>query len=216
MYAKTALLLFSAFATVAIAAHAATVDHQKFNGTQGSTNFSAEAQITCANGLTGSAFASGALFGSENITKDSGSPKTVNNGIFVEIDSYSNSCTGTSLGGAFGGIANGFAAPEKNLKSAGLQGSTLVQDFGSGAQIPVVLDIVIVGTGPISASQSSTKTKTVQSPGGPVTITISRSSNSNRSGIASGSITIEGVEFTPTYFATSLVDNSSAEITIQK
>jgi hypothetical protein len=218
MYAKTAMVLVSAlvFVTVGDVAHAASVEKQKFKGTQASTSFSAEATITCADGSAGSVFATGFLSGSETITKQTGSPKTVTNGIFVEIDSYSNSCTGTNLGGAFGGVADGFAPPNKRLDSAGLEGTTFVQDFGSGAQIPVALDVVIVGTGPVSASQSTTKTKTVQGPCGPVTITIARSANANRSGDASGTITIEGVELKPTFSITTLVDNSNTEITIEK
>jgi hypothetical protein len=139
----------------------------------------------------------------------------VNNGISVEIDSYSNSCTGTSFSG-FGGAANAFASPNKKLTSAGLTGTASVQDFSTSLTFNVGVDVVIVGTGPISASKSSTKTKTIQCPGGTVTITITRSANSNRSGNASGSLTIEGFELDPTFSTTTLVDNSNTTITIEK
>jgi hypothetical protein len=215
MYAKTGLMLLSALATVTLVAHAATVEKQSFSGTQASTFFSIDQQVTCADGSEGSVFAFGALFGSEQITKETGSPRSVSNGINVEIDSYSNSCTGTNFSG-FGGAANAFAAPNKRLTSAGLTGTVSVQDFGSGATVLVGVDVVIVGTGPISTSKSSTKTKTVQCPGGPVTITITRSANSNRAGDASGSLTIEGFELDPAFNTTTLLDNSNSTISIEK
>lgn len=215
MYAKTGILLFSALASVAVVAHAATVDKQTFNGTQASTSFSIDQEITCANGSGGSVFAFGFLSGAEQVTKETGSPKVVSNGINVELDSYSNSCTGTSFNG-FGGAANAFAAPNKKLTSAGLQGTVSVQNFDGGATLNVGVDVVIVGTGAISTSKSSNKTKTLQCPGGTVTITINRSANSNRSGNPSGSLNIEGFELDPTFSGATLIDNSSTTITIAK
>jgi hypothetical protein len=154
----------------------------------------------------------GSFSGSENISKQTGSPKTVSNGVFVEIDTYFNECTGASLGFAEGGIPNGFTPPNKRLNSAGLEGTALVQDIGTGNQIPVVIDIVIEGTGPLSASKSSSKSKTIN----PVTITINKNANANRDGIASGTISIDGVALDTTFSSTTLSDNATLDVTIEK
>jgi hypothetical protein len=116
------------------------------------------------------------------------------------------------MGFATGGIANGLTPPDRRLNSAGLNGTTLVQDPGSGVQISVKLDVVIEGIGPLNASSSSTKTRTVA----PVTITITNSSSANRDGVGSGTITIDGVELDPTFTSTTLSDNANSVITIEK
>ena len=193
-------------------AHAAVVEKDVFIGKQAATSFSGTATITCADGSSGTVSALGFLSGSEQFSKQTGTPKTFSNGVFVEIDSYFNDCTGASLGFSDAGIANGFTPPNKRLNSAGLEGTALVQDFDTGAQIPVVIDIVIQGTGPLTASKSSSKTKTLH----PLTITINKSSNANRAGVASGTISIDGVQLDTTFSATTLSDNASFDLTIEK
>ncbi len=103
-------------------------------GASAATSFSGSATIHCAGGGSGTVSASGFLSGSQTITKATGSPKTVNNGIFVEVDSYSNTCTGATLGFADGGIANGFTPPSVRLNSAQVAGTTTVQDFSTMAR----------------------------------------------------------------------------------
>jgi hypothetical protein len=200
-------------------AHRVSVEKQKFVGKQASTSFSGSATITCADGITsGTVTAFGSLSGSESITKDTGAPKTVSNGVFVEVDSYFNECTGASIGFADGGITNGFTPPNKRLNSAELEGTTSVQDFGTGDTVEVAIDVVIEGTGPLTASKSVTKTKTVDGPGGPVTITINKTSNANRSGVASGTVAFDGVQLDVTFDATvtTLLDNATTDVTIEK
>ena len=196
----------------AASAQAAVVEKDVFIGKNAGTSFSGTATITCADGSQGTVSALGFLSGSEQISKQTGTPKTFSNGVFVEIDSYFNDCTGASLGFSDAGIANGFTPPNKRLNSAGLEGTALVQDFDTGAKIPVVIDIVIQGTGPLSAGRSSSKNKTLH----PLTITISKSSNANRAGVASGTISIDGVPLDTTFSATTLSDNASFELTIEK
>jgi hypothetical protein len=217
MRSRTAVVLASALAvtSVAGAARAATVEKQKMTGSHAATSFSSEASIKCGDGSDGSIFASGFLMASETVTKETGTPTVVSNGIFVEVDSYSNSCTNVFTSGT-GGIANGFTPPNKGLNSAGLEGSTSFQDLNTGALIPISIDVVIVGTGPISASKSSTKTKTIMGKCGPVTITITRQAEANRSGIASGTITIDGVALDSTFSVTTLEASSNVDITITK
>jgi hypothetical protein len=197
-------------------ARAATVEKDSFKGSQAATFFTSTTAIACAGGGTGTVSASGFLSGSESISKQTGSPKTVSNGVFVEIDSYANSCTGASLSFGDGGITSGFAPPNKKLASAGLEGVASVQDFSTGLSISVDLDLVIVGTGPITTEKSHSRTKTVESPGGPITITISRSSSSNRAGVVSGTITIDGVALDADFSSTTLSSNASTDITIEK
>jgi hypothetical protein len=194
------------------------VEKQAFVGKQAFTSFSGSATIRCAGKprRTGTVTAFGSLSGSQQVSSQTGTPTTVSNGVFVEIDSYFNECTGASVGFADGGIANGFTPPDRRLNSAGIEGTALVQDFGSGVQVPVVLDLVIEGTGPLTASSSTTKTKTVDGPDGPVTITINTSSNANRSGVVSGTLKIDGVRLNTTYTSTTLSDNANTTITITK
>jgi hypothetical protein len=216
MHAKlTVLAVAGLIGTLTSITQAATVDKQKLTGASVGTSFSAEAAITCSDGTQGSVFATGFLMGSQSIVKETGA-KTFNNGIYVEIDSYSDSCTGTTLGFASGGISDAFTPPNTNLDSSRFTGTTSVQDFGSGASVVVALNIAITGTGVISTSAGKTKTKTVQDSNGPATISINRSAFSSRDGTASGTITIDGVVLRPTFSVTSLFRSSSATITITK
>jgi hypothetical protein len=218
MHMKTALVLVTTLTTTGLAysAHAATVDKQKFKGSQAATTFLANNAITCADGTTGTVFSSGFLSGSQSISKETGTPKTVSNGIFVEVDIYSNTCTGVNFNFGDGGITNGYTPPNKNLNSAGLEGSTTVQDFDTGNTIPVVLDLVIEGTGPIAAEKAHSTTRTVQGKHGPITITITHSANSNRQGVVSGTLSVDGVELDATFSPTTLSTNDNMEITIEK
>ncbi len=215
MRMKMSVLLVSALVVASAGGRAfgaVTVDKQTFKGSQGATTFSGSATIACAGGGSGTVSASGFLSGSQQITKTSGSPKMVNNGVFVEVDSYSNTCTGATLGFADGGIANGFTPPNAHLNSAQLLGTTTVQDFGTGLTITVAIDVVLEGTGPISAEKSNTKTKTK----GPFTITIMRSASASRAADASGTISVGGVAIDATFSSTTLSTNANATLTITK
>jgi hypothetical protein len=215
MRTTKSLLLVSAMMVVSVGGRAfgsVVVDTQTFKGSQGATSFSGSATIACAGGGHGTVSAAGFLSGSQTITKTTGSPKTVNNGIFVEVDSYSNTCTGATLGFADGGIANGFTPPNVRLNSAQLAGTTTVQDFDTGLSIAVAIDVVLEGTGPITASNSTTKTKTK----GPVTITITSSASASRAADASGTISVGGVAIDATFSSTTLSSNANATITITK
>jgi hypothetical protein len=219
MLLKTVAVLSCAFAAttlIAQDARAATVDKESFKGSQVATSFSSTTTIGCADGSAGSVSASGFLSGSDSVTKETGTPKTTSNGIFVEIDTYANTCTGASLSFGDGGIANGYAPPNKKLASAGLEGVATVQDFSTGLSITVDLALVIEGTGPITTSKAHSRTKTVQSPGGPVTITITNSASSSRDGVVSGTITIDGVALDADFTSTTLSSNANTEITITK
>ncbi|HEY4012980.1 MAG TPA: hypothetical protein VGM06_06565 [Polyangiaceae bacterium] len=219
MFFRSAVVLSCAFAATSLVAqdaHAATIDKESFKGSQISTTFASTTAITCADGSAGSVSASGFLSGSDSVTKETGTPKTTSNGIFVEIDTYSNSCTGASLSFGDGGIADGYAPPNKKLASGGLEGVASVQDFSTGLSISVDVALVIEGTGPITSEKSHSRTKTVQSPGGPVTITITRSASSSRDGVVSGTITVDGVALDAQFSSTTLSSNASTEITITK
>jgi len=109
---------------------AVVVDTQVFKGSQGATSFSGSASIRCSGGGRGTVSAAGFLSGSQTITKTSGAPKMVNNGVFVEVDSYSNTCTGATLGFADGGIANGFTPPQRAPELGAAPGL----DHGPGLQ----------------------------------------------------------------------------------
>src|SRR5450432_1938311 len=218
MQTKTTLALFTMLATTAVgfSASAKTVDKQKFKGTQAATSFTINEPLTCADGSGGNVFSSGFLSGSNSISKETGTPKTIVNGVFVELDIYSNTCTGVNFGFGDGNIVDGYTAPNKRLNSAGLMGTASVQDFGTGNTIAVTIDLVIEGTGPLTASTSHSRTRTVQTPGGPITITIDNSANSNRAGDVSGTLSIGGTEFDATFSSATLSTNANMEITVNK
>jgi hypothetical protein len=217
MHAHMRVLLVSTLVAggLSSAAHAATVEVDKLVGKQAAASFTGTARIKCANKTFGTLSAFGFLSGSETITKTTGTPKTVDNGVFIEI-SYTNSCTGASLSFADGSVPNGFTPPDARLNSAGLDGTTTVQDVASGNTATVSLDVVFEGVGPITAEKSNTKTKTVDGPHGPVTITITRDAAGSRAADASGTITVAGVALTSTFTSVSLSDHANQTITITK
>ncbi|MFL5307619.1 MAG: hypothetical protein ACJ8F1_20535 [Polyangia bacterium] len=214
MHMKLNLFLATALATTTLAARAnakTTVEVDRTQGSNVGTSFQGSAEIKCADNSDGSVFAFGFLSGSESITKTSGSPRTVTDGVFVEVDEYFNSCTNTFASG-FGGFANGFVPPNKNLISARLVGSTSFQDFGSGETIPVSIDLKIRGTGPLTAS----KENTVSHGNGVMTVTVTHSASSSREGTVTGTLSIGGVELDATFSTTTLSSNGQTTITVEK
>jgi hypothetical protein len=193
-----------------------TVDRARFVGKQASVSFSAEEDIKCANGSVGHVSAAGFLAGSDQMTRGTGTPKTVSNGVFVEIDTYKNSCTGVAFSFLTGGIAGGFTPPSFRLNSAALDGSTTVQDFDTGQTYPVSADVVFEGFGPLSVSRDSSKTKNVDSAGHVVSVTFVRSVATSRAADASGTVTIAGVTLSPVFSGAGLNDNSNLQIDIQR
>jgi len=213
MHAHMRVLLVSTLVAggLSSAAHAATVEVNKLVGKQAAASFSGTARIKCANKTFGTLTAFGFLSASQTITKTTGTPRTVDNGVFVEI-SYTNSCTGASLSFADGSVPNGFTPPDAHLNSAGADGTTVAQDPASGGTVTVGLDVVFEGFGPITAEKSNTKTKTT----GPVTITITRDAAASRAADASGTITVAGVPVTMTFTTVTLSDHANQTITITK
>lgn len=215
MRTKISLLLVSALVVGSAGGRAygaVVVQKESFKGSRADTFFSGSATITCAGGGSGTLSMTGMLSGSQSITKTTGSPKTVSNGASIEIDNYSNTCTGLTFGFGFGGFANGFTPPNAHLNSAQVLGTGSVQDFDSGATVQVVVDVVWEGTGPLSAEKSHTVTKTR----GPFTITITRQANANRTADASGTIKVDGVDINATFNMSTLSSNANGTLTITK
>jgi hypothetical protein len=217
MRTKLSLLLVSALLVGSAGGRAygaVVVDSQAFKGSQAATTFSGSVTISCGRGKgSGTVSASGFLSGSQQINKVTGSPVTVSNGDFVEVDSYSNTCTGVSLGFLTGGSSNVFTPPSLRLNSAQILGSTTVGDFNSPPNtLTVSLDVVFEGTGAITTSKSTTTTKTK----GPLTITITSQASSNRAADASGTIKINGVDIDATFSSGTLSSNANATVTITK
>jgi polyisoprenoid-binding protein YceI len=197
-------------------AAAAEVARFTFSGAQASVSFGTSTSLTCADGSGGFAFTFGAMQGAEQISTSTGSPSFNSNGVFLSIDGYFNSCTGASISGASGGIAGGFSAPDKKLTSASITGSGTVQDFGSGAQLPVSIDVEVVGVGPTNASKGTSRTRVIGTTGGPISISNNHNANSNRQAEASGSITVDGVTFPMQANFALLSSNGSSTTTITK
>ena len=215
MKPKTGTVLFAALFGVAGAAHATVVSKTKFSGSQASLSFFASTTLTCADGTTADASAFGSLSGAQNVSKIKGSGKSSSNGVNVDVFAFSNGCKGQNLS-LSGGIANAFSPPNKKLASAAMDGDGFAQDFDSGVQVVIDVDVTLEGTGPISASSSSSHTKTAQGPEGPVLITTTRSANSNRSATATGTLAIDGVVFPIDVTDAILLSNHNSEIDIQK
>jgi hypothetical protein len=209
------LLSLALISTVSARAHAAEVQRVKFEGTGATLQFSGSAPITCPDGSPGFVGAFGSLLGGEQVSSQTGVPTVVSNGIFVQLDFYSNSCTGVFLAGANNFVENAFAPLDKKLTGTTMAGSTVVTDFGSGLQATVEFDVDVDGDGQLAQSKATSKTKVRGTKGGPIFVTNSRSANSNRSGSADGTITIDGVTIAPDFSAT-LFGSSSAQLTITK
>lgn len=188
------------------------VDKESFKGSHADTFFSGSASIACAGGGSGTLSLSGMLSGSQTVTKATGSPTTFNNGASLEVDNYSNTCTGVTFGFGFGGFANGFTPPNAHLNSAQVMGTASVQDPGSGVTVQVAVDVVWEGTGPVSAEKSHTITKTK----GPFTITITRQASATRSADASGTLIVDGVNVDATFSLSTMSSNSSGTLTLTK
>src|SRR5262249_34677302 len=137
------------------------------------------------------------------------------NGVFLELDGFFNTCTGLAISG-FGSIVNGFTPPDRRLTSAALVGTGSVQDFGSGATVSMTINVTVQGTGNTSQSKSNGQSKTIGSRGGPLEIDVSHFANTNRSGIATGTISVDGVAIDPQFFFAILIANDNSSTTISK
>jgi hypothetical protein len=210
------LLLLLIFASGSAPARAATdVQRFTFKGSQVFIAFMGSASITCADGTTGIAAANGFLNGAQQIISSTGTPTTVSNGVLVSL-TYFNSCTNAAVGFADGTIVNGLTPPDKNLNAAALAGSTVVQDVGSGQTVPVTINVSVVGDGTLSQSKSNSHGKIVGTKGGPLQISTSHFANSNRSGTASGTISVDGIALNPDFIFASLVANDNSSMTVSK
>jgi len=214
MSTNLSVFLIAALAVPAFAGRAnaaATVDVEKFRGANVSTSFQSTTPITCANGSDGSVFVLGSVSASESMSRETGSPRTFTDGIFVEVDEYVNSCTGAFAAG-FGGISNGFLPPGPRLNFAKLKGSTTFQDFNTGLTYPFSIDLQVEGQGPITVVRDST----VSHGTGPISVTITRSAAATRAGGVTGTISVDGIELNATFSLTTLSSNTSSTITVQK
>jgi hypothetical protein len=212
----TVSCLFALTSTVADAQASTTIEKQKFSGSQATAGFVVGQSITCADGTSGTVSAFAFVSGADQITTVTGQPKTSSNGVFVELDSYSNSCTGTNIGFGDGGISGGFTAPDQKLTSATLAGTALVQNFDNGQQIAVSLNLVLNGIGPVSSGHTVSTNRTGTGSTGPFSISVSHSANANRAATPTGTVTIEGFSLTPSFFSGEILTNDNASIMIQR
>jgi hypothetical protein len=201
----------------AAVASAATVEKTSFSGSQATTGFFFASTPVDCNGdgqSDGDAFLVGDIFGSQSVAKSIGSRPQFNDGLDVEVFSYSNPCTNVFASGS-AGIAGGFKAPNPQLNGATMSGVGTLQDF-SGQSFPLSVDLQLKGVGPVSSSSGSQETKTVGGPGGNIYISIVRSANSNRSASATGTIVVDGVTFVINSDSGLLIGNGSSTLTIQR
>ena len=188
------------------------IQRTTFTGSQAFTFFNASANVTCDDQTEGIVFASGALQAAETV--QTGDFPFMFNGTLVSVQ-YFNSCTGMALN-ADGGVPNSLTPPDKKLTSAALVGSGTIQDFGTAQTLSVSFNVSIVGDGQINQQKSNTKQKIVASTGGPLVVTTSHSNNSNRSGTATGTISIGGVALNADFVFASMSINGSTNRTVTK
>ena len=197
-------------------ARAATdVQRVTFKGNQVGASFAISSNIACPGGGDGIVIANGFLNGAEQISATTGLPTFMSNGVVLDL-SYFNSCTGTTIGFGSGGFPNTLTPPGKKLESAAMVGSGTVQDFGSGITVPVSFNVSVVGDGNTNQSKSNSKSKIVGSTGGPLQVSMSHFYNANRSGIATGTISIEGFALNPDFIFAFMNQNDNSQKTISK
>jgi hypothetical protein len=197
----------------ALPAHATVVSSFRFKGIQVATSFFGSVPIDCGGGATGEFSANGFISGGDQVFKIKGIDKIDGNAVVVDVF-FSNSCTGESRF-ASGAVQNGLNPPNRKLEFASMEGSTFIQDFFDGAVFPFSLDVEVEGVGPISAGRSKSNTKTQDTPDGPITITHSDFANSNRSAIAIGTVTINGITLTPEFFLAGMNTNANSTLTVE-
>jgi hypothetical protein len=196
-------------------AHAAEIQRFSFLGNTANVGFFGSAAIKCADGTDGVVAAFGSLQAAEQIISST-SFDFQSNGILVEVDSYSNSCTHVTFGFSEAGIQNGFTPPDKHLTSAALVGSALLQDFGSGLQVPIAVNVQVTGTGATSSSKSNSKSTLKGSKSGPLSISTSHFFNANRIGVGCGTISIDGVDINAQFYFAFLNYNDNGQMTVNK
>jgi hypothetical protein len=197
------------------AVNAAETQRYTFSGSQTFIVFNANAAQTCPDGSFGFAYASGSLSGAEQIQASTGSPTLISNGIYVQLNGFYNSCTGLSVGGS-GSVPYGFTPPDRKMESSALAGSTQVQDYGTGALVPVTFDIAVVGSGPTYQTKANNKTTVKGSKSGPISISVNHSGSANRSGDADGTMVIDGVSLSVDFFYASMSANGTKEVAVTK
>jgi hypothetical protein len=199
-------------------AQAATqVQQMTFAGSQAAFEFEASTSIDCGGGVTGVATAIGFVSGADQINSSTGSPPSMSNGAFVEIDFYSNTCTGAFLSFGDGGIANSYTAPDKKLTSAGIAGVGTVQDFNTGNTFAVSLNVSFAGTRSTSQEKSNTHSKVTGTTHGNLSISHNQSASASRQATVTGVVGIDSVTFTSLdVFFVSLSSNSSDTLTVSK
>ena len=133
--------------TLAARANAATtVDVEKGQGSNVSTQFSGSADYKCPDGSDGNIFAVGFLTGIDTVQKAKGGGPVVNDAVLVDVFEYFDSCSGIFTSGS-GQVVNGFHRPNKNLTSARFSGTGAFQSFDIPNTIPISIDLTIRGTG---------------------------------------------------------------------
>jgi hypothetical protein len=197
-------------------AHATEIQRVSFSGSQAAVGFFGSTSVTCPDGAMGVVFAFGSLTGAQQIIASSGLPDIRSNGVFVEVDGYSNTCTGASLGFSEGGITGGFTPPDRHLTSAAIVCTTTIQDFGSGAVVSFSADVDVLGSGTTSTTKSNSHSKVVGSKTGPLQISMTHAQSSSRTADATGTILIEGVDINAQFFFAAMSSGDTASMSVAK
>lgn len=196
---------------------AAVVENTTVRGSQIAVFVDSTETITCADMSQGTATLSAFISGGQFVDRTPGGPPNGSSGTFVEIHSYTNSCTGENVSFAIGGVEGGVFGPTGGLSLGAISGSG---EAGTLDEQPVVLpftlDITVRGTGPISSSTGTTVSKDGQCGTGTCTITIERSASRNRAGAVTGTVTVAGVEFTVDGSSSTMSLNAGTTITVSR
>jgi hypothetical protein len=209
------MFLAAAIASMGLASNAraqGAAQVNSFKGTNVGTFVTFGPTAICADGSVGSVNGFGFIMASDSVSHQPGGPPSSSSGVSIDIFDYFNSCTGDFIGFGIAGFAGGYRAPNPALISAGISGSTFVQDLDTGLSFPMSLNLVFSGEGSISSSKGTTVNHDV--PG--FSVIVQRGAFSSRSAGVTGTITIDGLEPDASFSSSTLASNSSATVTVQQ
>jgi len=216
MIRKRTVFIAAAVATMGLAggarAQQGAAQINQFRGTNVGTFVNFGPTAICADGSVGSVSGFGFVFASNSVSHQPGGPPTTSDGVSIDIFDYFNSCTGDFIGFGIAGISGGYRGPNPALISAGISGSTFVQDLDTGASLPISLNLVFTGQGPVSTSKGTTVTHDI--PG--FSVIVQRGAFTSRNAGVTGTITINGLVPDASFSSSTLAGNSSATVTVQQ
>lgn len=192
-------------------ASAKVIDKNKFKGMIAAVACSQNESIVCDGGFAGSIQTDIFMSGEEFVTRSANFPPEAGNNLFVTVRRI-NSCTG-EFGGSIGSLPN---SSTQSLQAAHLQGLVPLRDFET--EVPVgniSVNVNMQGVGPISKDKTKDKFEFVGPEGTTIVITI-KLKGETRSGVASGTLSLDGNPVTCAFGPVTLAKTTNGDKTVEK